>query len=247
MIFNDHFSQQSESYRQFRPRYPRQLFEFLADEASSRDSAWDCATGNGQAAVALSEFFERVVATDASQSQVDLAIEQPGVEYRVSRAEESGIDSSSMNVVTVANGVHWFDIPTFFAEAQRVLRPRGIIALWCYESFQIEEELLAGAFQKVYDQIDGCWQPNLVHVRSHYRELDFPFEEIACPAFEMAQEWSLDQCLGFISSWSAVQTYRAEKQEDPLATHYNEIAKAWGEPEKKRLLRWPLHMKVGRV
>ncbi len=61
MKFKDHFSGHAANYAKFRPNYPRQLFEYLVSIAPGRGRAWDCATGNGQAAVGLSAFFECVI------------------------------------------------------------------------------------------------------------------------------------------------------------------------------------------
>ena len=120
--FPDHFSGVAGAYAEFRPRYPDALFDWLAEAAPSRELAWDCATGNGQAAVALARVFTRVVATDASAEQVQAATPHPRVEYRVGPAEESGLTSDSADAVTVAQALHWFDRPSFYAEASRVLR-----------------------------------------------------------------------------------------------------------------------------
>ena len=71
--FKDYFSDKPTCYKQHRPQYPKALFEWLADKAGNRQTAWDCGTGNGQAAIGLADFFDEVIATDASARQIEYA------------------------------------------------------------------------------------------------------------------------------------------------------------------------------
>src|ERR1044071_1842117 len=98
----------------FRPRYPQKLFEYLASVAPGRQLAWDCATGNGQAAVGLASVFDRVIATDASEKQIANAQQRERVEYRLAPAENSGLESATVDLVTVAQALHWFDMEQFY-------------------------------------------------------------------------------------------------------------------------------------
>src|SRR5437764_2789848 len=122
MEFKDHFSKQAVDYAKFRPRYPKKLFRWLASIAPGTELAWDCATGSGQAAVELAECFDRVIAIDASEKQIANAERHPCVEYRIATAEQSGLEAGSVDVVTVAQALHWFDLQQFYAEARRVLK-----------------------------------------------------------------------------------------------------------------------------
>ena len=91
MAFKDHFSKQAADYATFRPRYTQKLFDYLGTIAPSRQLAWDCGTGNGQAAVGLASIFNRVIATDASEKQIANAQSHEKVAYRIAPAENSGI------------------------------------------------------------------------------------------------------------------------------------------------------------
>src|SRR5262245_38403499 len=124
--FKDHFSTVASNYALYRPRYPAELFAYLATLVPTCEFAWDCATGSGQAAVALAAHFKRVIATDASATQIANGETHPRVEYRVAPAEQSGLAAASVDLLTVAQALHWFDLPRFFVEANRVLRPRGV-------------------------------------------------------------------------------------------------------------------------
>src|ERR1043166_9820982 len=141
MTFKDHFSAQASDYAKFRPGYPSELFEYLGSVAPSRTLAWDCATGNGQAAVELAEVFDRVIATDASEKQIANAQPDARVEYRVAPAENSGLESGTVDLIMVAQALHWFDLPRFYDEARRVLKPNGALAASAYRFFHIAPEI----------------------------------------------------------------------------------------------------------
>ena len=126
--FKDHFSKQAADYATFRPRYPQKLFEYLGSIAPSRRLAWDCGTGNGQAAVGLASTFHRVIATDASEKQIANAQQHERIDYRVASAEDSGIQSEMIDLIMVAQALHWFDLDRFYDEARRVLKRDGVLA-----------------------------------------------------------------------------------------------------------------------
>ena len=136
--FKDHFSSQATDYARFRPNYPAELFAWLAGIAPSRDTAWDCGTGSGQAAIGLAAHFARVFATDPSRKQLEHAEPHPRIDYRLAPAEVRLLDTASIDLVTVAQAIHWFDLDKFYAEAKRVLKPGGIIAAWTYTLLDVE-------------------------------------------------------------------------------------------------------------
>ncbi len=136
--FNDYFSENSEEYRKFRPTYPAELFSYLASLSNHHHRVWDCATGTGQSARSLSNYFSEIIATDASKTQIENAIETSGVTYRIAKAEKSGIESNSIDLITVAQALHWFNMDAFSKEANRVLKNGGIIAVWSYNLFSMQ-------------------------------------------------------------------------------------------------------------
>ncbi len=93
--FKDYYSKQAEEYSKYRPDYPRELFEFLNSIISGNDLAVDCATGNGQAAKGLSEYFKEVIALDASEAQINSAHRVSNVEYKIAKAEATGLGDKS--------------------------------------------------------------------------------------------------------------------------------------------------------
>lgn len=247
MKFRDHFSGHAAQYAEFRPRYPRALFEYLAEISPSQRLAWDCATGSGQAASGLAEFFGEVTATDASREQLKNAIPHPKVQYRFAPAEQSGLPAQSFDLVTVAQALHWFDLPVFFCEAKRVLRPNGVIAIFAYallKSTPAIDERIALFYT---DTTGPFWPPERAIVDAGYREIEFPFEEMEAPAFHLAEDWTLDHLLGYLRTWSATQRFMTERGFDPVRKLEQEIQPLWGDPKVARRILWPLHFRVGRL
>src|SRR5690625_4898861 len=136
--FKDHFSGHARAYASARPTYPPELFAWLAGLAPRRALAWDCATGNGQAARMLATHFARVIATDASAEQITNAVPDPRIEYRVAAAEAPGLHANSVDLVAIAQAVHWLDRPRFYAAARTALVPEGLIAVWSYGLFTLD-------------------------------------------------------------------------------------------------------------
>lgn len=246
--FPDHFSEVAGEYAEFRPDYPPELFAFLASVAPGRRCAWDCATGSGQAAAGLAEHFERVVATDASARQIHSARPHPGVEYSVASAEASRLPSRSVELVTVAQAVHWFDRQEFWDEVSRVLVPGGVLGVWCYHLFHLDEPV-DRVIRRFYGEIVGPdWPPERKIVELGYRSLHFPFEELAVPPFRMVKHWTFDQMVGYLRTWSAVRGYLRRVGEDPVAIVAGDLEQAWGgDPKRRRPLVWDLDLRVGKA
>ncbi|HWM25674.1 MAG TPA: class I SAM-dependent methyltransferase [Chthoniobacterales bacterium] len=208
--------------------------------------AWDCATGNGQAAIALAGWFERVVATDASEKQVAKAEAHARVEYRVAPAEKSGIPSGTVDLITVAQALHWFDLSRFYGEARRVLKPGGVVAAWAYKLASVTPPIDA-VVGHYYSDVVGPYWPAERGLVEKFEELTFPFAEIMAPPFEMVAEWRVDHLVGYLRTWSATQRFMAANQCDPLKGVEEDLRAAWGDAEQSRRVVWPLTVLVGRV
>jgi SAM-dependent methyltransferase len=245
MAFKDLFSGHACEYARFRPHYPRELFNYLVEITAEQELAWDCATGNGQAALALAEVFRQVIATDASEKQIANAPPDKRIHYRVASAEQSGLSKESVDLVTVAQALHWFDRDAFFAEAKRVLKPSGILAVWTYNLAKIAPEIdrLVDNFYR--ETVAPFWDFQRQLVESGYRTVAFPFDEVAPPDFRMEAEWSLDDLLGYLRTWSATKGFIAARKFDPVVDLSAELRSVWGESER-RMVTWPLSVRVGR-
>ncbi|HWN64854.1 MAG TPA: class I SAM-dependent methyltransferase [Candidatus Binatus sp.] len=245
MSFKDHFSKQAADYAKFRPRYPREMFKYLGTVARSRALAWDCATGNGQAAVQLTEVFDRIIATDASEKQIANAEPHERVEYRVASGEESGLESGTIDLIMVAQALHWFDLDRFYAEAKRVLKPRGVFAASAYRFLHITPAVNDLVNRRYYSEIVGLFWPAERALIMNFEEIPFPFPEQETPAFEMKVDWTLDHLLGYLRSWSATQRFIAANRRDPLEEIAAELGAAWGDTKQSRRVIWPLTLRVG--
>jgi SAM-dependent methyltransferase len=245
VAFQDHFSRQAGEYTQYRPRYPRALFEFLARMPAERRAAWDCGTGNGQAAVDLAEFFERVVATDPSSSQIAHAESHPRVEYAVAAAENCPLDSDTVDLVTVAQALHWFERDRFYQQVRRVGRKGSVLAVWSYGLASISPPIDTIVWHLYEDILGTYWPPERKLVEAGYATIEFPFEPIATPEFTMAAQWSLGELLGYLRTWSSVQRYILAEQVDPLRLISDDLAAAWGAADAPREVHWPVYLRAG--
>ncbi len=245
--FHDHFSGVSGGYAAFRPRYPGALLDYLAGLVPSDSVVWDCAAGTGQASVDLAARFPRVIATDASARQIASAAPHPRVEYRVSLAEQSGLADRSVNLLTIAQALHWLDLARFWPEAKRVLRPGGIVAAWGYGPAVLEGEKVNRLMRDYHvGTVGPYWPPERSIVENGYRDVPFPFEEVSAPVFSMEESWTLGDLIGYLGTWSATTRYRAATGQDPLRPLAEALRALWGGDERARRIRWPLALRVGR-
>ncbi|HJT46053.1 MAG TPA: class I SAM-dependent methyltransferase [Chthoniobacterales bacterium] len=244
MGFKDHFSRQASDYAKFRPRYPREMFEYLGSIAPSRTLAWDCATGNGQAAVELANFFDRVIATDASQSQIANAEMHPKVEYRVASAEKNSLPSGEFDLVLVAQALHWLNHDQFYPEVRRVLKENGVFAASAYNLLQTDPAVKKIVRHYYYDIVGPYWPPERALI-DKFEVIPFPFPERETPQFEIVAEWDLEHLVGYLRSWSSTQRFIATTNRNPLDEIAADIEKAWGKPQHTKRIVWPLALRVG--
>ncbi|HET6655376.1 MAG TPA: class I SAM-dependent methyltransferase [Gammaproteobacteria bacterium] len=244
--FKDHFSGHADAYARYRPTYPLELFRFLAAEAPDRGCAWDCATGNGQVAISLAQFFDRVIATDASSQQIDQARGGRNVEFRAAPAEASGLPAASVALVTVGQALHWFDLDAFYAEARRVLKPDGVLAAWSYALAHVNPEVDRVVEYLIDDLTGPWWPPERKLVDEGYASLPFPFSRIDTPAFDMRTNWNYDQFSNYLRTWSGVQRYLKDTGRDPVGEVDGNLRSAWGDPDTAQSVTWPLAVRAGR-
>ena len=243
----DHFSGHAALYANTRPDYPAGLFQLLAAMAPGTNRAWDCATGNGQAALSLRDYFDSVCATDASERQIRQAGRSDGIHYHAATAEASAIASGSIDLVVVAQALHWFDIEPFVDEVRRVLKREGVLAAWCYTGVRISSgvDTLVSSFYR--DTVGRYWPPERRHVESGYRTLELPLIEQELPPFSIEKDWDLSRFAQYLKSWSATQKYMQDRGRDPVREFIAELGEVWGPATTKRRVRWPLAVRAGRL
>ena len=245
MAFADHFSDAAEAYAAARPLYPAELYAFVASQAPGRERAWDCATGNGQAALGLAKHFARIEATDASAEQVARAMPHERVRYGVQRAESTDFPAAHFDAVCVAQALHWFDAGAFFREARRVLRPGGVFAAWGYDRLTVSPAFNVAYEQVVLPPLRDYWPKENKRLWAGYSGLDFPFEPIPAPPFAIEVHWTLRQLLHYIGTWSGAKRYMADGHGDFLERAHAALLPAWGGDGAQRVTM-PLHFLCGR-
>lgn len=239
-MFKDHFSDKSVQYRQYRPQYPRELFRYLASIAPSTNKAWDCACGTGQSAQGLKEYFKDVIATDASKNQIEQAKQAQNITYKISAAEKTNLQNGEIDVITVAQALHWLDLPAFFKETDRVLTDKGILAVWTYNLMKINREI-DKIINRLYHEVLGqYWPPERTMVEDGYKSIDFPFNRITPPSFTMRADWNLDQFLGYLETWSALKKYAQNNSPREIELCFDEIKASWKNPGSTHTVTWPL-------
>jgi SAM-dependent methyltransferase len=244
LAFKDHFSGHASAYARYRPEYPQELFDYLATLTPRREVALDCATGNGQAAIGLARHFQCVVATDGSVSQLKNAQSHPHVVYIGNLAEQPALKNGTVDLAAAAQAAHWFDHSRFHDEMRRVLRPDGALALWTYALAFVTPQIDAVVRYFYEDVVGPYWPAERRYVMNEYRDLPFPWREIAAPQFQLRLEWTLDDFIGYIGTWSSTQRYTKVSGADPLPALRAEMAPLWDSGSRPVL--WPLHLRVGR-
>lgn len=242
--FDDHFSPLAATYVNHRPSYPEELFELLAAAAPSRGAAWDAGTGSGQAAARLGNYFDEVIGTDPSAAQIEHAVEHPNVTYRVEVAEETSFEANRFDLVTSAQAAHWFRIDDFYTEVHRVLKPGGVLALWCYGLETISEDVDEVTNQLYVEKLGPYW-PRRTLPDHTYQDIPFPFEELPRRVLRMEMHWTLDGLLSGFRTWSAVHRYREEHGRDPVDELEPAFRAAWGDTDEPRRVRWPVYLRYG--
>lgn len=246
MTFKDNFSKQADIYAKYRPHYSQELYAFLATLTHERKLAWDCGTGNGQAALGLAEFYESVLATDPSPQQIANCIPHPQIHYKVETAENSSIPSETADIITIANALHWFNHDAFYKEVNRVLKPGGVIAAWAYLNPSVNPAVNE-VITYLHDNILGdYWLAENRHVENGYNTIPFPFQPISSPVFTSEKQMNLDDFIQFLNTWSATQRFINTNNTNPVDIVAKKLREAWGHPDDENTISWELFLKTGR-
>jgi len=246
MQFLDYFSGHANLYAEFRPTYPEELFAYLASKSRNKTLAWDCCTGNGQAAEGLASHFDFVIASDGSRDQIHEAKSKEQIDYFVALAEQPPLQDETVDLLTIAQALHWLKHEAFFSQVQRVLKPGGIVAAWCYNLLEVDPAIDAALLKYYWDIVGPYWAPERRLLEAGYRTIPFPFDEWQPATFYMHADWNLSDLIGYLQTWSATQKFMRVKKEDPIARILPELSAAWGEPQNIRHIQWPLYLRIGR-
>jgi ubiquinone/menaquinone biosynthesis C-methylase UbiE len=227
-MLKDLFSKQAEDYAKYRPVYPKELFDYILQFVTEKNIAWDCATGNGQAALALAHYFKKVIATDISEKQLSLAKPHANIQYQISSAEKTNFPENYFDLITVAQAYHWFKFDAFEKEVKRVAKKNAVIAVWGYNLFSTNDVAIDAVINKFYTQIVGAyWDAERKYIDDRFITLPFNFSPLPTKKFLIKAEWSKDDVVGYLNSWSAVQHYIEAKKYNPVDDIINDLDKLW--------------------
>lgn len=244
----DNFSSQSKAYATFRPSLPDDVYRFILQQVQAFDLAWDVGTGNGQTAVKLADHFTKVFATDISENQLANATQRPNIVYKKEPAEASSLESGSVDLVTIAQAIHWFDFDNFYKEVRRVAKPGGIIAAFTYSLLQVENRQVNDLIDHFYwNDTHAYWDEERKYVDDGYRTIPFPFKEIEAPAFGMHYEWNSGQLLGYLNTWSASLHYHKKTGRTLTQDFLEDKLSAVIAPGETIKITFPIHMRIGVV
>lgn len=246
MAAKDLFSGHAELYAAFRPTYPEELYNYVFGLVNEKNLAWDCATGNGQVALRLSNDFQRVFASDISTQQIEKAFAAPNINYSVQPAEQTDYPDHCFDLITVAQALHWIDLDRFYDEVMRVGKTGAVIAVWGYSNISVDENIDRYINYLYRDLVGQYWDHARRLVEEEYAALPFPFREITQPKFIISANWTLKHLSGYLQSWSATQAYIRETGDDPVPDIIKNIARHWGDALEKNV-RFPVFTKIGKI
>ncbi len=248
MYYIKHFNEKSGEYQCFRPGYPEQLFDYLATLVNAEARVWDCGTGNGQAALVLAKKFQCVFATDIHLKQLDVASQHHNVHYICCPAEKTPFLEHTMDLITIAQALHWFNFDNFYDEVKRIAKPSSTIAAWCYSLGTVNANL-DPLIRKLYADVlgDEYWPKERRFIDEQYRTIPFPFKKMKAPSFTIEKKMNFHLLIGYLNTWSAVKEYQNRTHTNPIELIYDELLARWGNPTLEFLMHWPVHLLIGQI
>jgi SAM-dependent methyltransferase len=240
----DNFSSNSAQYLQYRPEYTSELIDLILSRCASREMVWDAGTGNGQLAVKLAPYFKKIYATDLSANQIENARKSRNIEFAVERAEHVSLPDHSVELITVAQAVHWFDFEKFYQEVRRVLKPNGLLVLIGYSLHRNPD--LDAQTDRFYEFTGPYWDPERKYLDEHYHTIPFPFEELSRYDGWISVHWTFEQYIGYIKTWSAVKHFEKATGQNAVDNEIENFKLAWGDMALREI-RFPLFARFGKV
>lgn len=210
----------------------------------------------------LAGIYKNVIATDTSLKQLEYAPKLPNIRYEqtppvLSMAElEKLTPQGSLDLVTIAQALHWFDAPSFYEQVKWVLKKtHGVIAAWCYTIPRVNPSV-DSVFDRFYTvDSNPYWDPARRFVDAEYRSIDFPFEAIDGAAdtgpfeFETEKIMDLQDYFMYIRSWSAYQTAKEKGVELLNKDVVDEFERAWNQSGSNghKAVKFPVFLRIGKV
>jgi ubiquinone/menaquinone biosynthesis C-methylase UbiE len=244
----NHFAGVASQYAAFRPAYPTQLLvDLVALAGGDGITALDTGAGNGQVASALAPLVKRLYASDLAYSQISAMPPQPNALRYVSRAERSCLPDHHLDLLTCAQSLHWFDVPAFHAEAARIVKPGGVVAIWTY-ALPRGSAAVSAVIDAIYAATASHWPADRVHVDTKYAAFPFPYTPIAYTPPPMTAVFDLPRLVGYLGTWSGVQRAIKAGIPDPVAAHAAALAAAWAaDPVTQQTITFDTTVFIGRT
>ena len=242
----DNFSTDSDKYAKYRPTYPSDFFEYLKSIVQNKHAVWDCGTGNGQVAFELAKSFDKVYATDISQSQIANALKSDNIFYTVQPAERTNFDNDMFDLVVVAQAIHWFDFERFYKEVNRTAKEKAVLCVIGYGKLEVTEKIDSIIEDLYSNTLGNYWDRERKYIDENYQTIPFPCSEFPAPKFVNSQDWTLQHLIGYLNTWSAVKHFIKQNGFNPVDNCISAMEKAWGNKETRQI-RFPLILRVGQI
>ncbi len=241
------FNEQAKLYATARPLYPPEIFEWIASISPAKEVVWDCGTGTGQAAIGLAKYFANVEATDVSPRQIENAFPISNVRYQMMPAENTDFPEQYFDVINVALALHWFDLEPFWNEVKRVARPGALFVTYWYDWPTLNEQFDKIFKKELLEPLSPFWSPKLKLCWNDYADVNFPFERIQTPNFEIQNQWSFEDFSNYVQTWSAIRGFVNKHGQEHLMHIISRLHQAWGSNENPKTVRLPLKIIAGYI
>jgi ubiquinone/menaquinone biosynthesis C-methylase UbiE len=234
-LFTD--KKHTEDYAKFRPSYPKELIHQIFESVNKNGTLKivDIGCGSGQATMQLAQYCAEaklqpqnvsILGLDPSANQIqnanDLLSEseyKQFIQYGVSAAESTNIESNSVDIITVAQALHWFDLDVFFKEVDRILKPNGILAVITYDLNKFDIQNAQDELLVLYNDQLGTkyWSPKRKMVDEQYSKVNFPYTNtLKKHVFPYKKNMTVNEYIQYLGTWSAIQKYRTENPDEPI-------------------------------
>ncbi|XP_061186172.1 putative methyltransferase DDB_G0268948 [Saccostrea echinata] len=248
-------SEHSDMYHKFRPTYPPEMYEFISEYSKSGtgtlDTAVDVGCGTGISTIPLCKYFQKVTGVDVSETQIKTARmvhKQSNVSFFISRAEQMEfLSDCSVDLVTVAQTMHWLEMEPFYKEVIRILKPRGSIVIYGYGNGTLNKSEGNLVIEKFFNHdLEEFWDSRSRHADNFYQNMYLPFSGWERKSdFFIQNKWSANEVVGYLSTWSSCRKYlkknpksgRLDEIQQQLIDIYN---------GQKITITWPMVVFVGR-
>lgn len=236
----ERFTNKSEHYSKFRPSYPKEVISYLKKKKTlnlkSSDIIADVGSGTGIFTELLLNNGNLVYGVEPNKEMRKKAEDNleayPNFKSIAGTAENTTLKDRSINLITVAQAFHWFDIEDVRKEFQRIIEENGgILLIWNHRRTD-------SLFSKDYETLLTKYCPNygIVHHREADRDIEEFFHSESFKIHQMTnyQEFDLRGLLGRLFSSS----YTPKEGEDNYQLLISEMEKLFKKHQIENKIRF---------